>query len=330
MNERGTAMRYGKREAKEWAKGFYRGLDGTILPSFKPDDLGLDEQGIRHDVRELIKHGFFSISMVTEVGTTKEEDKKFLEWCVDEAKGRIGITLALKYYTMAENIEMARFAEAVGADSLLLSYPSNFHPRSPEDVYDYSRTICDATNLAVVLFPSVKDDFPFPGRIPAPTLKRLADIDNVVAMKIGTLELTWIDECFRLFGDKVLISHPFDDAWPIFIRKYGMQWAGSAPFQFFQTPDDRREVRLFNLIQDDRMDEAMALYWQIDPLRKTIMQITIPTAGMGLYNFQQWKYCEELVGMAGGELRHPKLTLFWYDRERIRQAMLASGMKLVK
>ncbi|MBI5443105.1 MAG: dihydrodipicolinate synthase family protein [Deltaproteobacteria bacterium] len=323
-------MNYRKGEAKEWAKGFYRGLDGTILPSFTPETLELDEAGIRHDVRELIRHGFFSISLVTEAGTTKEEDKKFLEWCVDEAKGRIGITFALKYYSVAENIDMARFAEAAGADSLLLSYGSNFHPRSPEEVYEYSRAICDATNLAVVLFPSIKDDFPFPGRIPAPVLKRLADLDNVVAMKIGILEWGWIDECFRLFGDKVLISYPLDDAWPTFIRKYGMQWSGSSPWQFFQTPDDRRQVRLFHLFQEGRMDEAMELYWQLDPLRKTILQITLPTAAMGLYNFQQWKYCEELVGMTGGELRHPKLTLFWYDRERLRQAMLATGMKLAK
>jgi len=32
--------------------------------------------------------------------------------------------------------------------------------------------------------------------------------------------------------------------------------------------------------------------------------------------------------MTGGEMRMPKLELFRFDRERIRQAMLASGMKL--
>lgn len=321
-------MKYGKNEAKEWAKGFMKGLDGTFLPSYTADTLELDEKGIRHDIRELIRHGFFGTTLVTEAGTTPAQDKKIIEWMVDEAKGKIGITLALRYYTVEKNIEMARFAEAAGCDSLMLSYPPNFHPQNYEQVFEYSRTICESTNLAVILFPSVKDDFPHPARIPAPWLNKMADLKNVVAMKIGVLEWTWMDECFRLFGDKIAISYPFDDAWPIFIRKYGMQWSGSSPWQMFQTPDDPRMVRLFNLYQAGKMDEAMTLYWQIDPVRKVINQLGIASAGMGLYNFQQWKYGEGLVGMTGGELPMPKLTLFPHQKEQLRQGMIASGMKI--
>jgi 4-hydroxy-tetrahydrodipicolinate synthase len=140
-----------------------------------------------------------------------------------------------------------------------------------------------------------------------------------------------MDECFRLFGDKILISYPFDDAWPIFIRRYGMKWSGAAPWQVFQTPHDPREVRLFHLIQEGRMDEAMELYWKMDPLRKFFIhsvQTTLPLTG--LYNFQQWKYMEGLVGMTGGEMRMPKIEFFARDREMTRKVMLASGLKLVE
>ena len=65
-------MEYGKTEAKEWAREFYKGLASTILPSFTSDELAIDEKGVRHDIRELIKHGFFSTALVTEAGTTKE------------------------------------------------------------------------------------------------------------------------------------------------------------------------------------------------------------------------------------------------------------------
>ncbi len=322
---------YGKNEAKQWAKGHYKGLECTILPSFTPDELALDEKGVRHDIRELIKHGFFGAVLVTETGTTKEEDKLVIQWCVDEAKGKIGVAMALRYYSLKDNIEMARFAEEVGCDSLFLSYPSNFHPKIPKDVYDYTLAICEATNLAVQLFPSVKYYWPFPGIFPAPLINQIADIKNVVSMKIGMLDWAWIDECFRLFGDKILIGYPFDDAWPILIRKYGMQWAASAPWQTFQTPDDAREIRLFNLVQEGKLGEAMALYWKIDPLRKfiiTSVQTTLPLTG--LYNWQQYKYMEGLVGMTGGELRFPKIGFWEQDKQMTKRAMLASGLRLVR
>lgn len=325
-------MQYKKSEAKEWARATYRGLDTTILPCFTPDTLALDEAGIRHDMRMLAQQGFFAVTLVSggEAGTTLEEDKRFVECCVDEARGQVGVTLNLRYYTLADNIAMARHAEAVGCHSVMISYPTNFRPRSEEDIYGYTRAICDATRLGVILFPSVKNDFPAPYRVSARALARLADLDNVIAMKIGVIEWTWIDECFRLFGDRLLISYPFDDAWPTLIRKYGMQWSGAAPWHNMQTAADRRMVRMFEHVQAGRMDEASEIYWRNDPLRKAVLSIALPSANMGMYNFEQWKYLDELFGFSGGELRMPKLTLFGWQRAQLRQAMIASGFQPVK
>jgi len=324
-------MQYSRSEAKEWARQAYQGLDTTILPCFTPDTLQLDEAGIRHDMRMLLPQGFFAVTLVSggEAGTSREEDQRFVEWCVDEAGGKVGVTLNLRYYTLQDNIEMARYAEAVGCHSVMISYPTNFRPRSEEEIYEYTRAICDATRLGVILFPSVKNDFPAPYRVSARTLARLADLDNVIAMKFGVLEWTWFDECFRLFGERVQISYPFDDAWPTLIRKYGMQWSGAAPWHNNQTAANPRSVRMFDHIRAGRMDAASELYWQMDPLRKAILSIALPSAQMGMYNFEQWKYCDELLGLTGGELRLPKLTLFGWQRAQLRQAMIASGLQPV-
>jgi dihydrodipicolinate synthase/N-acetylneuraminate lyase len=88
-------MLHKKSEAKEWARGAYVGLDTTILPCFTPDTLELDEAGIRHDMRMLVPQGFFAVTLVSggEACTTCEEDQRFVEWCVDEARGKLGVTL---------------------------------------------------------------------------------------------------------------------------------------------------------------------------------------------------------------------------------------------
>jgi len=79
------------------------------------------------------------------------------------------------------------------------------------------------------------------------------------------------------------------------------------------------------------MDEAMELYWKIDPLRKFFIHSVITTLPLtGLYNFQQWKYMDGLVGMTGGEMKTPKMKFFARDREMTKHAMLASGLKLVE
>ncbi len=322
---------YSKTEAKEWAREVYQGLDTTHLPCFTADTLELDEKGIRHDISMLAEQGFFAITLVSggEAGTTLEEDKRWVRWCVDEVRGRAGITMNLRYYTLAENIMMAQLAEELGCHSVMISYPSNFHARSEDEVYQYTKAICDAVNIAVILFPSVKNDFPAPYRVSATTLARLAELPNVVALKIGVLEWTWIDECFRLFGDDILISYPFDDAWPTMIGKYNMQWSGAAPWHNMQTADDPRQVNMFKLIRAGRMDEAGALYWQTDPIRKAILSIAMPSALMGMYNFDQWKYCDELFGLTGGEMRMPKMIIHPWQKHQLREAMLASGFQPV-
>src|SRR6185369_15244625 len=46
-----------KSEWKQWAQEHMRGLDTTLMPSFSADFKSLDEEGIRHDVRQCIRHG---------------------------------------------------------------------------------------------------------------------------------------------------------------------------------------------------------------------------------------------------------------------------------
>ena len=81
-------MEFTKSEAKQWAKEHYGGLCGTLCPSFTPDLMELDEEGIRHDVRHNIING--SIVMedrslrtldTTEVmAKAKEKSVKVREW----------------------------------------------------------------------------------------------------------------------------------------------------------------------------------------------------------------------------------------------------------
>lgn len=86
-----------KHELKRWAKDHFKGLENTLFPSFSPDMLSLDEDGIRWDVRQSIAHGFTSMMGATEVGLSFFEQQfaptfmsgtyhwtqqKYYQWCV--------------------------------------------------------------------------------------------------------------------------------------------------------------------------------------------------------------------------------------------------------
>ena len=79
-----------------------------------------------------------------------------------------------------------KVAEKAGADIVLLSYPSNFWPTTEQEIYDYTKAFCDATSLAVMLFPIPLWGFErvHPMGMSVELIGRLiADCPNVVAVK---------------------------------------------------------------------------------------------------------------------------------------------------
>jgi 4-hydroxy-tetrahydrodipicolinate synthase len=58
----------GTKDYKAWAKENVKGLENVIIPSFNADFSDIDEEGIRWDVQQSIKHGFFSSLCSAEVG----------------------------------------------------------------------------------------------------------------------------------------------------------------------------------------------------------------------------------------------------------------------
>ncbi|MFI6492323.1 hypothetical protein [Streptomyces sp. NPDC050564] len=79
--------------------------------------------------------------------------RHFLRIVKDEAGDRLLLTHHAGWSTLEQNMEAVRGgAEEAGAELILLSYPPNFHPESEQEIYDYTKAVCDATNLAVMLF----------------------------------------------------------------------------------------------------------------------------------------------------------------------------------
>ena len=316
-----------KSELKSWAREHMKGVENTLFPSFTPDMKDLDETGIRHDVQQSIAHGFFSTMCATETGLTLEESKRFLAIAADEAKGKIVVTTSVILDSFEANQELLGHAEKVGVDGALLGYPPTFHPEDKEDIYTVTRRLAESTALHLTLYPS--PHFPFnkfhPSGFPLDVLDRLADLPNVVAVKIGELGL--FADAHRICGDRLLVGCPVERYVPLLVQGFKMQWMGAGCYEVLQSPEKPYLVQYFNLLLEGKTAQAMELYWKLAPMRNIFEQQFNQTVMSGTYNWHAQKYYQWCVGGNGGLTRQPAMKLHSWEAEQIRMGYYTIGIE---
>ena len=326
-----SKLKYERKNIKKWAKEHYHGLENCLMPSFNKDFSDIDEKGIRLDVKQSVKHGFTKTIIIgPECNLTVPETKRMIEIVVDEAKDKILTSLWLTFDNFKTQVEMLKFGEEVGVDTVLLHYPESESFASEDDVFEYTKRLCDSTNLAIDLYPSHKYNLErfHPSTFSAKLIARMAEFENVAGMKEGVINFNHLAEVFELCGENLLPMCPADFFFPIFVTKYKMQWAGGCPYEIYQDIENRQIVTYFELLQKGKWEEGMEIYWRLEPIRNFIATAVLITVQLGTYNYNQWKYAQWLTGGSGGKVRLPSMKLYEHDKIGIKNMMRASGVKV--
>lgn len=324
-------MAVARAERKGWARDALVGLENALMPSFSADMRDLDEEGIRHDVREAIAHGFFSTMCAVETGLTTEEAKRFISIVCDEARGRILVSFTLLNNSFAESLALLEHAEAAGCSHALLGYPATFRPRSADEIYEKTAMLAEATNLGLVMYASDKFDFVrfHPAQVPFETYDRIADLPNVVSLKVGFGDPATAFECFERFGDRVLVNVGTPmllGAFPELRKRYGAQWFGGGAWEMWQSPGKPYLVEYHRAVMDGRFDEARAIYWRIAPATRIMMGSIARGGDAGMYHWPFGKYVSWSVGGNGGAMREPAQRLNPMMMQSRRMALQAIGI----
>lgn len=323
-------LKYQRKDIKQWAKDNYLGLENTSLPSFSKDLEKLDESAIRHDLRQSIKHGFHKTIIVSDAGVSINELKQWIECVLDENAGRLLVSVYLSLDNTRQIRDILAFSEQAGVDSALMHYPLGESFDNPDDVYEYTKMICDSTDLAIDLYPSHKYNFErfHPSSFALEWIERMVELENVAGMKIGTPDPNVTVEVLTFCRDRVLPAFPVPEFWLPYVTGFGQQWAGSAPYEFMQDTENQQLVSYLAKLRSGDIREAQAIYWQITPARLAFTQLILPTLGLGLYNYNLWKYAQWLTGGSGGYVRVPCMKYYEHDKQLLLNAMLASGIKV--
>lgn len=319
---------YKRHEAREWAREKLVGVINCTIPSFSSDLRSINEKAIRHDTRLAIEHGFIGTLGVSEVSITMPEYWDFLRIIKEEAGDQLVLTHHASWSNLEQNIEAVKGAEEAGAEFVLLSYPPNFYPESEQEIYDYTKAVCDATNLAVMLFPMYLWGFSpriHPSDIPVGLLRRLIDdCPNIAAIKAegGFPSIQSVIECDRLFGKEVVISMPIEGEFIPLSQLMPIQLSATSDHEFWGP----LIPRVFNLLREAKYDEAAAIYWRMHPARKQRQALNPQLNGGAFINRQAWKFQGWLQGYNGGPLRMPTQRIHDAQMNALRKAAADCGL----
>lgn len=157
---------------------------------------------LRQMVNHLIEngvHGLFPLGTTGEFYAFPNDTyRKILEVVIDEAGGRVPVFGGANHITTRGVVELTAICEAAGADAVSVLTPM-FIGQTQEELYQYFKTIADSTQLPVIMYnnkPKTNVG------IEPYTAARLADIENIVAIKDSTGDMTNTAEYIRLTREK--------------------------------------------------------------------------------------------------------------------------------
>lgn len=319
---------YQKKDARAWARDYLVGCSSVTIPSYSADLKRLNEKGIRHDVQKVADLGFRYTLLCSEVAITPEENAQFTAWAKDTTGDQLRLFFHAAFGTLQDNIEAVKLAEKAGADIALLSYPANFWPTSEQEIYDYTKAFCDATDLAVMLFPIPLWGFErvHPAGMSIELIRRLLkDCPNVVAIKAeqGFPHVGGLIETYHQFRNDVVISCPIESDIIPLASLMQVQFSGTSYTQWMGD----YFPKAFDLARHGKHEEAMKLYWQVAPARGAVGAATgsyMP--GANVINRTHWKYMDWLAGFNGGPLRAPAQRIPDRWMKALRQGLQASKL----
>jgi 4-hydroxy-tetrahydrodipicolinate synthase len=181
------------------AKTKFRGSFTALVTPFKNGSL--DEKAFRDLVDWQIAEG---TSGLVPVGTTGEsptlshdEHKQVVEWCVDQAGGRVPVVAGAGSNSTAEAIDFSKHAEKAGADAVLVVTPYYNKP-TQEGLCQHYKAINDAIGIPIIIYN-------IPGRsivdMSVDTMARLYELKNIAGVKDATANMTRVSQQRAAMGE---------------------------------------------------------------------------------------------------------------------------------
>ena len=292
------------------AKTSFRGSFTALVTPFKNGSV--DEKAFRDIVDWQISEG---TNGLVPVGTTGEsptlshdEHKQVVEWCIDQADGRVPVIAGSGSNSTAEAIELSRHAEEAGADAVLIVTPYYNKP-TQEGLYQHYKAINDAIGIPIIIYN-------IPGRsivdMSVETMARLYELKNITGVKDATANMA------RVSQQRAAMGPDFNQLSGEDITALGfMVHGGHGCISVTSNVAPRLCAEFQAACLKGDFAGALKLQDKLTPLHINLFVETSPAP---------IKYAMSLIGKCANTVRLPMVPASEKAQTAVRQAMVHAGL----
>lgn len=292
------------------AKTKFRGSFTALVTPFKNG--AVDEAGFRDFVDWQIAEG---TNGLVPVGTTGEsptvshdEHKRIVEWCIDQAKGRVPVMAGAGSNSTREAIELAEHAEGAGADAVLVVTPYYNKP-TQEGLYQHFKAINDAIKIPIFIYN-------IPGRsvidMSVETMTRLSQLPHIAGVKDATASMVRVSQQRAAMGED-FNQLSGEDATILGYMAHG----GHGCISVTSNVAPRLCSEFHQAWQRGDTAAALAIHDKLMPLHTDLFMESNPAP---------IKYALSVLGKMEETLRLPMVPVSEPTRAAVRKAMVHAGL----
>jgi 4-hydroxy-tetrahydrodipicolinate synthase len=288
----------------------FRGSFTALVTPF--NNGGLDERAFRDLVEWQIAEGTDGL---VPVGTTGEsptlshdEHHKVVDWCIDQARGRVPVIAGAGSNSTAEAIDLARHAEKAGANAVLVVTPYYNKP-TQDGLFRHFKAINDAINIPIIIYNipprSVID-------MSVETMAKLSKLKNIAGVKDATAKLDRVSLQRQACGEE-FIQLSGEDGTALGFNAHGGHGCISVTSNV--APRLCAEFQDASLAGDYK--KALKIQDRLMPLHVALFVESNPAPA---------KYALSLLGKCSDHCRLPLAPVQESTKRTVRDAMVHAGL----
>src|SRR6476619_45466 len=292
------------------AKSSFRGSFTALVTPFKNGSL--DAKAYRDLIEWQIQEGTNGLVPVGTTGESPtlshEEHKLAVEWCIDQADGRVPVIAGSGSNSTKEAVELSRHAEEAGADAVLIVTPYYNKP-TQEGLYQHFKYINDAIGIPIIIYN-------IPGRsvidMSVETMKRLFELKNIAGVKDATANVVRVSQQRAAMGEG-FNQLSGEDATALGFMAHG----GHGCISVTSNVAPRLCAEFQDACLKGDYGTALKLQDKLMPLHTALFIETNPAPA---------KYALSLLGKCADTVRLPMVRLADKTKAAVREAMVHAGL----